>query len=189
MGKKVNARQAEKILTLETGLAEAKTKQVEAETKLERLKIQVGPRRINREVFLKALEGQPKSPVQILYLRDDQDSFEFAQEIANLLERAKWDVIAREPIPTLTELSSSDIPTAMSVGGQPSGVTVVAHSVSEEDAEATSNHMSGKAWVKTPWTVLSNAFLEALGTGQAASHNSVKERTLRIVVAPKFFRE
>jgi hypothetical protein len=138
---------------------------------------------------LKALDGQPKAPVQILYLRDDQDSLEFAQEIANLLERAKWDVISREPIPTLTERSSSDIPTAMSVGGQPSGVTVVAHSVSEEESDATSNRMTGKNWVKTPWTVLDNAFAEALGTGQAASHYSVKEGTLRIVVAPKFFRE
>jgi hypothetical protein len=117
MGKKVNARQAEEILTLETGLADAKAKQAEAQTKLERLKTQVEPRRINREVFLKALEGQPKVPIQIVYLRDDQDSLEFAQEITNLLERAKWEVTAREPIPTPTEASRSDIPTAMSVGG------------------------------------------------------------------------
>ena len=189
MGKKVNARQAEKILTLETGLADAKTKQAEAETQLERLKKQVGPRRINREVFLKALGGQPKAPVQILYLRDDPDSLEFAQEIANLLARAKWDVIAREPIPTPSAVLSSDIPITMSVGGQPSGVTVVTHSVSEEEAEASENRMAGKDWAKTPWTVLCNAFEQAMGEGKAASHSTVPEGTLRVVIGPKFVRE
>jgi hypothetical protein len=165
----------------------ARREAAKAEAELERVKKAIGPRQINREVFVNALEGQPKAPVQILYLRDDQESLEFAQEIANLLERAKWKVIARQPIPIPKRAKSAaqDIPITMTVGGQPSGVTVVTHSVTEEEIEAGKRVEGKQDWIRTPWTVLCNAFEESTGVGQAASNETVPKGTLRVVVAPK----
>lgn len=171
-------------------ISEARARTAEAELKLEQLRKQVGPRELNRAVFLKALEGHPKAPVAILYLRDDPDSLEFAQEIENSLKAAKWTVISREVIPTPSGIRSGpEIPITMSVGGQPSGVTVVAHSVSERESRASEfmirSDWETTDWVKTPWTVLSNAFLQSMGRGSSSSHTSVPEGTLRVVVGPR----
>lgn len=156
------------------------------ELELERLKRQVGPRQLNREAFLKALEGQPKTPVEILYLRDDADSLEFAQEIDNLLKRAGWTVTAREPIPTPPAArAGQEIPVAMSVGGQPSGVTVITHFVSEEESKARSDAMMGRAWLKTPWTVLMEAFAQSMGAVRGSGNRTCPEGMLRVVVAPR----
>ncbi len=63
---------------------------------------------------------------------------EFAQEIENSLKAAKWIVISRDVIPTPSGIrSGAEIPIIMSVGDQPSGVTVVAHSVSERESRAS----------------------------------------------------
>jgi hypothetical protein len=161
-----------------------KAKATDAE---ERLRKATGPRQLNRDAFVNALNDQPKAPVQILYLRDDQESLEFAQEIENMLVRAKWNVTSREPIPAPKPAKSAaeDIPIPMTVGGQPSGVTVVTDSVSEEEAAAATNRMTGKEWVKTPWTVLEYAFEQSMGESKGASNKSVPKGTLRVVVAPK----
>ena len=166
--------------------ANARRDAARAETELERIKKATGKRQLNRDAFVNALEGQPKAPVQILYSRDDAESLEFAQEIEDMLVRAKWNV-TREPIPAPKPAKSAaeDIPIPMTVGGQPSGVTVVTDSVSEEESKAGGNRIEGKAWVKTPWTVLCNAFELSMGSGQAASNKSVPKGTLRVVVAPK----
>jgi hypothetical protein len=165
----------------ETLLAKQQERAANAELELERLKMQAGPRRINRGEFLKALDGQPKAPVEILYLRDDQESFEFAQEIENVLRMATWEVISRGPIPA----SGSESPTAMTVGGQPSGVTVVVHSVSEEEAESGQKRFTGKEWLRTPWTVLQHAFEQSTGESHASTNTGVPPGILRVVVAPK----
>ena len=181
IGTRLSIKQSKQILGLEKDLSDARRKQTEAESELIKLRNQIGPRQLNREVFWEALRDQPKAPVQILYLKDDQDSMEFAQEIANDLNRAGWKVTERAPISP----SQSDVPTAMTVGGQPSGITVVTHSLSEDEAAASLNQMNGKEWAKTPWTVLAYALRESMGMGQASSHESVPEGTLRVVVAPK----
>ena len=170
---------AEANLRIETESKE----RVKAELELERLRKQVGPRQLDRDAFQKALTGQPKAPVQILYLRDDADSLEFAQEIENQLRRAGWTVTTREPIPT--PAAGSDIPIPMSVGGQPSGVTVVTHSVSEEEEHAWMNRATGKDWVKTPWTVLFNAFSDSMGKANGSGNRTCPAGMLRVVVAPR----
>jgi hypothetical protein len=52
-----------------------------AELKLERLRRQVAPRRLNREAFFKAIEGQPKARGEIMYLRDDPECFDEAPDL------------------------------------------------------------------------------------------------------------
>jgi hypothetical protein len=164
---------------------EAAERAAEAELRLEQLRKQVGPRQILRDAFLSALADQPKAPTEIFFLRDDPDSFFVAQQIRELLHDANWEVT--QPAPA----SPSDLyptsPTVMSVGGQPSGITVVGHSVSHEEGQWWMDKMSGKEWPKTPWTVLSNAFSQSLGSvaGSGGGANAPPEGRLRVVVAPR----
>jgi hypothetical protein len=158
-----------------------------AELKTEQLRKELGPRHIQREIFLKALSGQPKANVEIMYLRDDPECFELSQQIWRALEDAEWKVIAPFPIPQNISPDSLKIPTAMSVDGQPSGVTIVTNSISEEESVAAKNQMLGEPWERTPWTVLMNALAQSLGgiKGHGGGPNRTPIGTLRIVVAPR----
>lgn len=73
----------------------------------------------------------------------------------------------------------------MTVGGQPSGVTVVAHSISEEEEQATWNSTLGRDWVKTPWTVLSVAFQKSMAEAKGSSHPTCPEGVLRVIVGSR----
>lgn len=175
---------------LEVEAAQLRLKAAQAERELLELQLRTRPRQLDRNAFLKALAGQPKAPVQILYSRDDADSLEFAQEIENQLRRAGWTVTTREPIPTPSVPRSGpadDIPLPMTVGGQPSGVTVVARSISEEEAGAGRKRSMGRDdWVRTPWTVLLDAFGKSMGKSQGAGNIvSCPEGVLRIIVGPR----
>jgi len=172
---------------LKLQVEEESKERIKAEVELAKLKKQIGPRQLDREAFLKALVGQPKAPVEILYLRDDPDSLEFAQEIGNLLERAGWAVLARGPIPPPPPRSGADIPMTVSGGGRPAGVTVGAGSVSEEGGEAARKRAIGREdWVRTPWTVLSDAFGKSMGKSQAAGNVATcPEGIVRVVVGPR----
>ncbi|UQR67319.1 hypothetical protein [Bradyrhizobium sp. C-145] len=165
-------------------IEEARARQKEAELKLEQLRKQIAPRRLNREEFISDLSTQPKAPTEVMYLRDDPESFEFAQEIAFAMQEAGWEITSRRPIPPSMD---PDAITAMSVGGQPSGVTVVTSSLGEGEITASFNAMVGRPWVKTAFTVLSNALQKSLGgiATSAGGPNSPAPGTLRVVVAPK----
>ena len=52
------------------------------------------------------------------------------------------------------------LPASFGVGGQPSGVTVVANKVTQQEADAQQNAMLGKDWIRTPWTVLMHALVK-----------------------------
>ena len=64
---------------------------------------------------------------------------------------------------------------------------VVAQSVSFEESEWWANKMSDKPWIKTPWTIVSDALWESLGgiNGAGGGPFSPPEGTLRVVVAPR----
>jgi hypothetical protein len=108
-------------------------------------------------------------------------------QIYRVLKDAQWDAASPVPIPSNNPLLRPDIPIAMSVGGQPSGVSVVAHSVSDEEVEASKNISFGKEWKKTPWTSLSYALLQALGRigGSAGGETAPPDGELLVVVAPR----
>jgi hypothetical protein len=169
---------------LEKDAATIRERAANAELKLEQLRRQVAPRSLKRDVLIRALEGQPKAPTEIMYLRDDAESFELAQQIALAMEAAGWQITSRRPIPPT---SDPEAITAMAVGGQPSGVTVVASGVTQEEADADFNAMMGKDWIRTPWTVLTRALGDSLGKvgGNAGGLNSPPVGTLRLVVSPR----
>ncbi len=165
-------------------IANATARTKEAELKVEQLRKELGPRHLQRDIFLRELLSQPSAQVEILYLQDDPECFGLAQEIGRALEDAKWPVAAPKPIPSLF---LSDGPTSLSVGGQPSGVTVVARQVTSEEADASQNAFLGKEWIKTPWTVLTSALAASLGkiAASAGTPNGPPEGTLRVVVTPR----
>jgi hypothetical protein len=162
--------------------ADARTK--EAELKLAQLRKELGPRQLQRDIFIRELTGQPSAPVEIMYLQDDPECFALAQQISIALKDAGWPAENSRPIPSLV---ISDGPTPLSVDGQPSGVTVVVSGITQEESDAASNAMLGRDWVKTPWTVLSHAIGAALGkvSGHAGGPNAPPAGTLRLVVAPR----
>lgn len=156
----------------------------EAELKLEQLRRQVGPRHLQRDIFLTEVAGQPTSHMEIMYLQDDPECFDLAQQIWRVLQDGNWSVDPPRPIPSLI---LSDSPTPMSVGGQPSGVTVVVKAITEAESEAGANALAGREWVKTPWTVLTHALGLSIGkiNSHAGGQNTPPTGTLRVVVAPR----
>lgn len=162
--------------------------QSDADRRIAEAEKKIAPRQIQRDVFLKAIDGQPKARVEILYLRDDPECFDVAQQFWRLLQDARWDVAAPVPIPSNNAQDALSFgPTSMSVSGQPSGVTIAAHSISKAEADALTNQMFGKDWMRTPFTVLAGAIGQSLGrvSEWAAGPNAPPDGTLRIVVAPK----
>ncbi|HEX3116885.1 MAG TPA: hypothetical protein VHQ48_15555 [Bradyrhizobium sp.] len=174
----------ERAGTLERDAATIRERAANAELRLEQLRKDLGPRHLQRDIFLKELFGQPSAQVEILYLQDDPECFGLAQEIWRALEDAKWPVMAPKPIPSLF---LSDGPTSLSVGAQPSGVTIVARQVTLEEADASQNAFLGKEWIKSPWTVLKSALAASLGkiSASAGTPNGPPEGTLRVVVTPR----
>ncbi|MGF6408402.1 hypothetical protein [Paraburkholderia sp. MM5482-R1] len=165
--------------------AEAHARSSEAELKLEELRRQVGHRQLQRDAFLEELRGQPSEPVEIMYLRDDPECFDVAQQIARALEAAGWRITGLAPIPV--PRSNTD-PIAMSVDGQPSGVTIVTASMTEAELQAMEMQAMRQAgWAHTPFTVLASAVLRGLGavSSSAAGPHAPSAGTLRVVVAPR----
>ncbi|WP_143281595.1 hypothetical protein [Caballeronia cordobensis] len=159
----------------------------ESELRLERLRRQVAPRQLKRDIFLAALNGQPKARVELVYLRDDPECFDVAQQIWRALQDARWDVLPPAPILQSASPGALQSPTAVTVDGQPAGVTVVTDSVSERESNAGVEQMTGQSWEKTPWTVLTYALVQSLGQagGHGGGPNSPPKGTLRVVVAPR----
>jgi hypothetical protein len=172
---------------LKRELAASAERTANAELKAEQLRKELGPRQLQRAIFLKEIAESPKSHAEIMYLRDDPECFDLAQQIWRALEDAVWDVTPPTPIPANTTGSASDIPTAMAVDGQPSGVTVVVHGITQAEADASTHQMMGQPWVRTPWTVLVHALGDSIGKigGHAGGPNAPPEGTLRVVVAPR----
>lgn len=172
---------------LKLELAASAERTAAAELKTEQLRKELGPRHLQRAIFLKEIAESPSARVEIMYLRDDPECFDLAQQIWRALEDATWDVIPPVPIPPSTPSAASNNPTAMDVDGQPSGVTVVVHSITQAEADATSQRMKGQPWVRSPWTVLMHAVENSIGKvgGHAGGPNAPPDGTLRIVVAPR----
>jgi hypothetical protein len=134
-----------------TKIAEANARQSEAELKLAQLRKLAGPRSINFDVLKKELEGKPKAPVVIWYVPESSDGFWFASRLFTALGIAGWQAFWPDIIP---ELKREDVekvmpnserllqllhgqPRAMTAGGQPSGVTVVADDITTTEPNAS----------------------------------------------------
>jgi hypothetical protein len=178
----VAAKANERAENLELDSAKQRERAAKAEADLLQLRKQIAPRAINRDTFLAALNGQPKARVEVMYLKDDPDSWRVAELIWELLQEAKWEAGANPISMPPTSNDWPDLPTAVFFGGQPSGVTVVAHS-----APGLGRYSPGRQWEHTPFTVLQDALFHSMGsvTASASNLNMPPEGTLRVVVAPR----
>jgi hypothetical protein len=172
-------------------IAEASARQKEAELKLEQLRQRVSQRHVDREVFLKNLEGKPKAPVEILFVQDDGEAFTLALEIRDLLKLAAWKV--EEPraiIPTdlSARMAAQSIPAAMAAGGQPQGVAVFLRAESQEDItrESENNPLDPNEPIDTPRKALARALLNSLGALSGGMSGEMgRPGVLRVIVGQK----
>lgn len=167
-------------------IAESNARAKEAELQTVRLGKKVGPRQIPVEEFAKSLEGKPQLPVEVMYLKDDGEAFQLALQICDGLRLAKWKTW--DPIAIPADLPAyKDRPAPMGVGGQPTGVSVVAHRLTVEDLTALFERpfeLEGS----TAFLTLHGALLKVLDGpfGMAAGHaNPPPEGKLRIVIGSK----
>lgn len=174
------------IAALNKEAAEFKARALEAELKLEQLRKDIAPRRLDRIKFTEALAGAPKAKVEIMYLGHDPECFDLAQQIQGGLKEVDWEVISIGPIPQ-DLIASYPGPAGMAAAGQPSGVTVATHSPSPDEIGTIQYKRTREDWIETPWNALNYALTEALGRGSASagSHNAPPKGILRVIVSPK----
>lgn len=154
------------------------------ELQAEQLRKRAASRSIKEE-FAEALRDAPKpKSVIISYIRDAPDGFSLSMGIYRELNGVGWPVSLPRPIdppkPDRSRFSLDDMPTAMSVRGQSSGVTLVGSSDSfaPQDPEFKDERF--------PITFLIKAFLTALTDGvKVTGDERLPSQTIRIVVAPK----
>jgi hypothetical protein len=150
---------------------------------LEQLRAQVAPRQFNRPAFLDALRGEVVGTVTIVYLKNDPECFDVAQQLWQLLKEAGWHVTPPVPIFDGRHVQ----PAPMNVDGQPSGLTVVASIDSQAEADATQLRFEGRPWVHTPFTTLTYAIERSIGKVSVHINGPARPQagTLRVVVAPR----
>jgi hypothetical protein len=157
----------------------AEANQKAEEERLARVKIEerLAPRIINRGVFLEALKGKPKAPVEVLYLKDDPECINLSTQLLMLLNEAGWVIIRYEPIPS--ENPEAEVkfpmPSASSFGGQPAGITIVTKVLPETVGEKPD----------IPFRALWAAISKSTGRVQGGRDPTLPEDKLRIIVAPK----
>jgi hypothetical protein len=165
--------------------AKADVRAADAEAGLLWLEKRSLPRSVNEKVFLSALEGKPKAVVEIMYAKDDSDSWQVAMFLESSLRKAGWKVERPVPIPP----GNGDEPAAFAFGGGGYGVTVVRHWTRETAVEMfKESGMTGLERMRIPCRVLEDAIERSMGIDvsiDASPRNNPPEGALRIVVSPK----
>lgn len=192
-GNRINDRQAERLVVLETELASAKTALAEQQERAAKAEIQLAeirkrqePRHLAHRAFVEALKGKPTGEATVWHSSDDGEAYLFALAIQMALMDAGWTVLTNSgPIPDnavrsdLQGLSPDQlrkIPNLMRVGGQPTGVSVVTR-------EMPSPSSDGRA------PTIASALLDAMlkgGFGVGFSQEpSMPDTRVLILVGPK----
>lgn len=103
-------------------LTRARQTLAETETQLEIVREREGWRHLNLPKFVVSLKDKPKPVgITILFLRDDPETWNLANEIFEGLHEAQWPVTYPEPIPPSQSRLFSRFPLVESVGGNSSG--------------------------------------------------------------------
>lgn len=174
----------ERIAEAQARAAEANARALEATVELEKFK---APRHIDGDAFVKALEGKPKAPVEIVFVRDDPECYQLAMQIRDWLKVAKWEYSEPAAITGPDETRFTQYPSSMQAGGQPRGVTIVLRATSQADFERERDDpFNDNASVDTPGKALSRALLTSLDSiAQSMNFETGKVGSLRIVVGSK----
>lgn len=175
--KEGTAKANERIAELTAQAETARKETAEATLQLEQLRTLAGPRTLNHEIFAKEIAGKPKAPVEIWYLPDASDSWQFCLHLDVALHEAGWQVSQPIPIPAPPPNSFwKDLPRAMAAGGQPAGITIVGADMADMDSDPA-------------FKALFEALAKSTKFGMYGSGGSqampVPKGTLRVVVAAK----
>jgi hypothetical protein len=169
-------------------IAEANARQKEAELKLEELRIKMGPRQIDGEVFKKSLEGKPTptAPVEIMFPREDGEAFRLAIQLRDVLRYSGWQASEPTPVPPGDVPRLQNQPSVASYGSYGgTGVVVVVRADTQAQFEALRDVNAS-----TPLNALVAALTKTLGSaGSAAAGPEVFHvpavGVLRVVIGTK----
>jgi hypothetical protein len=174
---------------LRTALATQNAREIaELNNETAQLRKQLEPRKIDLAGFVKLLDGAPKAPVEIVFVRDDAECFQLAMQIRDALKAAKWEVTEPTAIIRADEPRMSGYPSAMGAGGQPKGVTIVQRATSQQDflRENMLQSMLNPDLADTPARALSRALSASLGgVAGGMSFDTGTVGVLRVVVGSK----
>lgn len=170
---------------LEVEAGQQRERAAKAEASLLELRQRLAPRQIKGKDFLKLLEGKPKMPVEIMFLRDDPEAWGLAMQLRDFLRQATWNPPEPVPIPPTDVPRLADQPSTMGAGGQPTGVAVVIRATTQEEFR-----LFGDREAPTAFNALQQALLHSLGSISSTINDghlnpSPTPGILRIVVGPK----
>ncbi len=174
-------------LSMEIALAESKAREKEAELKIEQLRIQLGPRKLDEEAFRKELAGKPIGIVEVMYQEDDPDSRALAMNLTMALDVANWRVMPpwvvplKDPGVALTPKATRDL---LPLPGWTVGVTIVTGDAS--DLKAMQQSIAGPLENPPPFVSLSHALLKGIGRALNSTlleKEELPDGKLRIVIA------
>jgi hypothetical protein len=155
------------------GISEANARAKEAELKLLELKSQQEPRIIDGDKFREVARDGPKAKVELLYVKEDAESYQLALQVFWHLANAGWDCDTERPIPPRTDDSPyPDKPLTFSVLARDTGISLV---VGDHDQLKPG----------TAYATLLNAFRLTPGQVETGLDDRLPPGTIRIVVAPK----
>ena len=159
--------------------AQLEKEAAQAKLALEQLRARIGPRRINEELFLKELEGKPPFPVEVMFPKDDGETFQLAVQLVSLLQKAGWTNSDLKPV-TPGFPRYANVPSQMALGGQPTGITVVMCAKADEEKQAATP-------VDELSVALRRALLEDVSGAILAPElpHTPSPGVLRVVIAPK----
>jgi len=133
-GKLVNDRQSSELLKLGKELADARTKQADAEAKLEQLRLGQTPRlmRLLKSSFADFLKTKPTGIATIWTVSEDEEARILASYLAASLSSAGWRVSGPVDIPDIPKAGSNELTLFQRATGGLSGPTNVVLRYSEQ---------------------------------------------------------
>jgi hypothetical protein len=162
---------------LRKDLASTNERAAKAELEVQRLRAAAAPRWVEEKPFLEALKDRPKPSAVLIVFAEDGESRRLAFQIMGLLFQAGWHVYIPTPI-VRARNSPNYLSSAESLGGQPSGLTIVAK--------------DKQGWHPPPYDhdttydALWNAFTKAhYPTLYGGRDDSLADNVLRIVIGSK----
>jgi hypothetical protein len=145
----------------------------------------VDQRQLDPERFLKALEGRPKAPVEIVVLANDSEALQLALQFQSLLQIAGWKVSHIREVEQRDLARLANRPAYTNEEDQLVGIAVAVAAESQEEFD-----IFGDREADTPLNALLEAVLETLGSANIyAASNKVfpapPPKTLRMAIGSR----
>jgi hypothetical protein len=155
------------------GTAKANERIAELNNETVKLRQQLEPRKINGEAFVELLRSAPKAKVELMYVKEDPDSYQLSLQIFWYLMNAGWDCEVEKPIPPAAIGSPyPDKPATWSAIARETGISLVVHEY--DDLKPG-----------TPYEALLKAFRITPGQAESGIDSNVPAGSIRVVIAPR----